>query len=203
MLSGDVVAVLAHPPLPLWSQTAEDRAIGIALFGYNISYMPAGNQLRPWGTCHPDAVLLHYQRDPGLLQRRYDRAVAGANICGEGWQREHVCGMIDQGKTGTLKCHEQGHVIESVLYADLGRHKLATGYTGPCSEGPSALTTEPNGCAYSGTPTVKTVLEKACVGSAQCVMHNDLRLLGLRDPCPGQFKRILVVVECGAPGRKQ
>ena len=156
MLSGDVVAVLARPPLPLWHQTAEDRAVGVALFGYNVSYIPAGNDLRPWGTCHPDAVLLHYQRDPGLLRRRYHRAVVGTNICGEGWKPEQICAMVDQGKTETLKCEQNGHVINKVLYADLGQHRLATGYTGPCSEGPSALATEPQ-CAYSAKPTLQSV----------------------------------------------
>ena len=202
MVSGDVAAIIARPPLPRWHQTAEDRAIGVALFGYNVSYLSAGHDLRPWGTCHPDAVLLHYQRDPGLLRRRYDRAVAGTNICGEGWQPSQVCAMIDQAKTETLECSERGHQISRILYADLGRHRLAMGYTGPCSEGPSALTTEPT-CSYSGTPTVMSVLEKACVGSAQCIVHHDLHALGLRDPCPGQFKRILVVIECAAPRRNR
>lgn len=115
MLSGDLVHALAHPPLPRWHQTAEDRAVGVALFGYNVTYMSAGHLIRPWGACHPDAVMLHYQRDPGLLRRRYSRAIAGANICGEGWSSRQACVMVDQGKQEKISC-KKGQRIRKVRW---------------------------------------------------------------------------------------
>jgi hypothetical protein len=123
MLSGDVVAALANPLLPRWHQTAEDRGVGVALFGYNVTYLSAGNYIKPWGTCHPDAVMLHYQRDPGLMQRRYSRSVAGANICGEGWAANQICVMIDQGKTGTIHCKAgfKIHKVSLDLHFTFGR----------------------------------------------------------------------------------
>jgi hypothetical protein len=81
------------------------------------------------------------------------------------------------------------------MYADVGKHALATGYTGPCSEGPSAMLPEAK-CVYTGSPTLLSILETKCVGQARCTIRHDLRKLNLTDPCPGQFKRILAGVEC-------
>ena len=196
LMSGDLISALAYPPLPRLEQTAEDRGVGIALFGFNISYISATGKFKPWGDCDRDALLMHYQRDPGLLERRFARAKAGANICGAGWAKHQRCALTEQNKHVALDCGNGDAVIRSVMYADLGKHALATGYTGPCSEGPDALVPEPK-CVYNGTPTIKEILERECVGKNKCNVKNDIKKLGVQDPCPGQFKRILAAVECG------
>eukprot|EP00038_Savillea_parva_P013156 m.209263 g.209263 ORF g.209263 m.209263 type:complete len:450 (-) comp24509_c0_seq1:37-1386(-) len=194
LLTGDVVRLLAHPPMPVWDQTAEDRAVGIALFGYNITYQKAETAFKPWGQCHKDAVLLHYQRDPQLIRRRFERAVKGENICGEGWPKNQVCVMIEQKKHDNISCPE-GTTIEKVLYADLGKHGLSNGYKGPCSEGMSAMHADPS-CTYSGVPSMASIIESRCKGQEICTLHHDLRSFNISDPCPRTFKRLLTAVQC-------
>lgn len=195
IVSFDVVILLGFPVLPRWHQTAEDRAVGVALFGYNITYISSNRFFRPWGTCDSKAVMLHYQRDTGLMQRRFERATRGADICGEGWAHNVNCTMVDQGKTGTLRCPQKNMTISRVIYADVGQHKLSMGYDGPCSEGPSALAPESE-CVYKGTPTMVSVIAEICLGKHECYFKNDLKRLKVTDPCPGRFKRILTAVEC-------
>lgn len=194
LMSSDVVLSLAYPPLPIIPQTAEDRGVGIQLFGYNVTYMSAAGIFRPWGNCIESALLLHYQRDPSLMTRRFNRAIAGKNICGEGFQAHQKCIMTDQKENAVIDCNTQGK-ISKILYADLGKHALATGYTGPCSEGPSALLPDTS-CSYNGTPSMKTIVETACLGKTNCELKNDVKQLIKSDPCPGQYKRLLIAVEC-------
>ena len=71
----DVVQIFADPPVPLYYQRAEDRRVGIVLLGYNVTYVSA-NKFHPWGHCYPDAILIHYMRNPSQLKRYYARAVS-------------------------------------------------------------------------------------------------------------------------------
>jgi hypothetical protein len=134
LVSHDVASAIAYPPLPLDIQSAEDRGIGVQLFGLNVSYIPSNEKFRPWGHCSPHAVLLHYQRDPGLLRRRYERAIAGTNICGEGWEKNHHCALVNQYDHLEFKC-AKGLTIQSITFASIGKHWVGTGYEGACEEG--------------------------------------------------------------------
>ena len=199
ILSNDVARAIAYPPLPVDVETAEDRGVGMQLFGMDISYIPSMNKLRPWGNCIPDALLLHYQRDPGLLRRRYERAMANANICGEGWEKGHICKLVDQYAVLSFEC-PKGQTIASITWAGLGKHWIGTGYLGACEEGPSALEHNQQ-CFYNGTPTVTSIVEEACLGKSRCKVLNDVRTktrghLAVSDPCKGQYKRILAAARC-------
>eukprot|EP00039_Didymoeca_costata_P007888 m.104884 g.104884 ORF g.104884 m.104884 type:complete len:482 (+) comp13862_c1_seq2:283-1728(+) len=199
MLSFDVARAIAYPPLPIWIQTAEDRGIGMQLFGFNITYMSDRGSIRPWGHCSADALLLHYQRDAGLLRRRYERARAGNNICGEGWKEDDLCYLVEQHETVRMKC-ARSQKISTIVFAGLGKHWVGTGYKGPCEEGPSALQNNPS-CFYNETPSIKSIVEAKCLGKNSCELVNDLRktsdsYLPIKDPCKGQFKRMLVAAKC-------
>lgn len=219
MVSSDVAQALGNPPLPLVYQTAEDRATGIALFGSNITYEPANSVFRPWGSCISHAVLLHYQRDPGLLRRRYERARTGDNICGEGWDKNTLCELVEAKEQSKLTCPVGKKIIE-VLYAGVGKYWVGTGYTGGCTEGPSALEPPlavPGGdgfirsksgkvigeewCVYNSTPSIKSLVEKSCLGKSNCMISHDIKAFGtdkvkLSDPCRGSYKRMLLSVRC-------
>ena len=88
------------------------------------------------------------------------------------------------------------------MFAGLGKHWVGTGYVGPCEEGPTALVPNP-ACFYNGTPSVQSLVERACLGKAECKLLNDVRKftkgrLPVKDPCRGQYKRLLVAVECSS-----
>ena len=104
ILSHDLAKGIAYPPLPVVVQSAEDRGIGMQLYGRNVSYVSDKGMLRPWGHCSEGALLLHYQRDHGMLRRRYDRAIKGINICGEGWKSNQKCQLVDQYGSMEFKC---------------------------------------------------------------------------------------------------
>ena len=134
-----------------------------------------------------------------LLQRRYERVMANANICGEGWEKGHICKLVDQYAVLSFEC-PKGQTIASITWAGLGKHWIGTGYLGACEEGPSALEHNQQ-CFYNGTPTVTSIVEEACLGKSRCKVLNDVRTktrghLAASDPCKGQYKRILAAARC-------
>lgn len=77
------------------------RHVGVALFGYNVTQKD-DFRFSPWGECDEDTILLHYQRHPEILKRRFRRAVAEISICGVPL------------KGAIVKALEQGRVVYSI-----------------------------------------------------------------------------------------
>jgi len=195
MLTPDVVSFLGSPGLPMLFHRVEDRGVGVMLNGFNVTYRKGEKEFQPWGKCFDESLWIHhFQKDPELMKRRYQRAAAGKSICGEGFGENEVCAMAEQGKPLKLKCKDKNTVIKEVTFASYGKH--LTSAPGPCAEGPSALVTDPT-CHYEKS---KEIVEKACLGERECnSIINSVKDLGNIDPCPGVHweKRIVATVRCG------
>eukprot|EP00040_Diaphanoeca_grandis_P022614 m.121927 g.121927 ORF g.121927 m.121927 type:complete len:462 (+) comp28890_c0_seq1:385-1770(+) len=194
MITPDVVKFLGNPGLPMLFHRVEDRGVGVMLNGFNVTYRKGEEEFQPWGKCFDSSLWIHhFQKDPLLMKRRYERAAAGKSICGEGFTGGVVCGMADQGKNLNLKCKNAGEVIKHIEFASYGLH--TTSAPGPCAEGPDALTMDES-CHY---PKSKEIVENACLGKHECLIKNTVEDLGV-DPCPGKGahwdKRFVATVRC-------
>ena len=189
VLSSDVAAAVAYPRLEPQHFDAEDRGIGMALYGYNITYLDDHQTFRPWGHCIPQLSVLHYQRMPELLTRRYKRAVAGKNICGDRFQPNEKCEKARSGKNATWTC-PAGKTVTKVLGATYGR-VYSSGGSGSCDEGPEGL--EP--LKWCHAESSMAVVEQACLGKATCTVLASNKVFGI-DPCKGETKQILAAVRC-------
>ena len=84
MITPDVVRYLGNPGLPVMFHRVEDRGVGIMLDGYNVTYLKGEREFQPWGQCFENSLWIHhFQKEPALMLRRYQRAVEGKSICGE------------------------------------------------------------------------------------------------------------------------
>ena len=51
----------------------------------SLFHLQGRQEFQPWGNCFDNSLWIHhFQKDPALMQRRYERAAAGKSICGEG-----------------------------------------------------------------------------------------------------------------------
>lgn len=51
----------------------------------SLYHLQGRQEFQPWGNCFDNSLWIHhFQKDPALMQRRYERAAAGKSICGEG-----------------------------------------------------------------------------------------------------------------------
>ena len=168
------------------------------LFGMNISYIPSINKLR---NCIPDALLLHYQRDPGLLRRRVGTSGPWPTIifAAKGGRK----GTFASSSTN-MPCSASASSVQRARRLRASREQdwgnIGTGYLGACKEGLSALEHNQQ-CFYNGTPTVTSIVEEACLGKSACKVLNDVRTktrghLAVSNPCKGQCKRILAAARC-------
>lgn len=190
VLSRDVARAVAEPRLAPHFVADEDRAIGIALFGFNITYLDDYTTFRPWGNCIPDAILLHYQRMPELIERRWRRAIAGRNICGEPFGHDEICTKARQGHQATWKC-SPGKKITAVMGATFGR-VYSSGAGGSCGEGAEGLEPLP----WCHAPNTAAVVRTLCIGKTSCSIAATNEVFG-GDPCKGETKHLLAAVKCG------
>lgn len=190
VLSRDVARAVGESPLAPQFFEDEDRAVGIALFGFNITYLDDETSFRPWGHCIPEAILLHYQRMPELLERRWRRAVAGQNICGVPFTKSEVCTKARQGHNATWECRH-GKKITAILGATYGR-VYSSGTEGSCGEGVEGL--EP--LTWCHAPNSIEIMKRECLGKVSCSVAAENRVFGV-DPCKGETKHLLAAVRCG------
>ena len=163
------------------------------LYGFNVSYVDALN-FHPWGHCEPGSILVHYNRSPNLMKRRADRAARGEEICGPGFKPSEACARIVQLKRGRLECSQAGTVVKALLkasYGMLGQGQEHGRYP-YCLEGTDSVEVEP-----ACTVDVTTLVEKHCLGKAACELDVSASFGFPKDPCPGKFKHLQVVAECG------
>ena len=53
--------------------------------------------------------------------------------CPQGFPKNQICNMAEQGKNLELKCKTPGELIKKVVFASYGKH--LTSAPGPCKEG--------------------------------------------------------------------
>eukprot|EP00039_Didymoeca_costata_P018383 m.333221 g.333221 ORF g.333221 m.333221 type:complete len:444 (-) comp17101_c0_seq1:1098-2429(-) len=188
ILSFDVANAIANPKVPLQGHDAEDVHIGVSLFGYNLTEKE-DFRIKPWGSCDNDTFLIHYQRQPEILIRRWKRAVAQQSICGEPFKYGEVCNKAEPEKEATWDCPE-GTTIQSVIGATYGR-VYGSGSSGSCSEGIEGL--EP--LLWCHAPNSVQVMEEKCLHQQSCTVRADIKTFG-NDPCKGERKHFLGAVRC-------
>eukprot|EP00041_Stephanoeca_diplocostata_P017251 m.343931 g.343931 ORF g.343931 m.343931 type:complete len:472 (-) comp20639_c0_seq2:749-2164(-) len=163
LVTPDVAKYIGNPGLPMLFHRVEDRGIGTMLYGFNLTVVNAEKAFQPWGNCYEESIWIHhFQKDPALMRRRYERARDGKNICGEGWAPDVRCAMAEQGKHLELTC-PAGTAIAKVLFASYGRHM--TSAPGPCAEGPSGWWPS----LVLGVPLTLSPRLSMCVHMCDCV----------------------------------
>lgn len=190
ILSFDVATAVAFPVVEHQWHEAEDRHVGISLFGYNITQFD-DKRFAPWGTCRADTFLIHYQRQPEMLHRRYRRVVLKKSMCGEPFKANEICNKADPGKSGTWQCPDESQKIVAVIGATYGR-VYSSGKGGSCSEGLEGL--EP--LKWCHAPNSAPVVEDACLGKNSCTLKADVKTFKA-DPCKGERKHLIAAMRCG------
>jgi hypothetical protein len=189
-MSFDVAKAVGYPIVELQWHEAEDQHVGIALFGYNITQLE-DPRFSPWGDCHDDTFLLHYQRHPEILRRRMRRVLAGQSMCGVPFkQHTEVCNKAEPNKEATWACPD-GKTMTSVIGATYGR-VYSSGSSGSCAEGAEGL--EP--LLWCHAPNSKEIVETACLGKTKCTLKADHKQFGA-DPCKGERKHLVAAMTCG------
>ena len=190
ILSYDVAKAVAYPVVPFQWHEAEDRHVGIALFGFNITQMD-DHRFSPWGSCDDTTFLLHYQRHPEMLKRRFRRVASKKSMCGVPFKLDtEVCNKADPNKAATWTCPGDLKVV-SVIGATFGR-VYSSGKAGSCSEGAEGL--EP--LEWCHAPASKQVVEAACIGKHSCELKAEGKLFG-PDPCKRERKHLIAALKCG------
>jgi hypothetical protein len=186
----DVARVFGYPALPLEHHKNEDRRVGVVLFGYNISYINAP-RFYPWGHCADDAIMIHYNRRPELLQRRYQRILKGESVCGSQFPSNQQCLRSKDRGNARFEC-PKGTTIQTILNASYSRQLPDQDHARYpwCQEGFEGIEIDPD-CSVDA---IKIVEEK-CVGKAECEFVISGNLFG-GDPCPRMQKHFQGVVEC-------
>lgn len=64
------------------------------LVGNVVHAIRGQSEFQSYGKCTEDSVLLHYQRHPALMKRRFDRALRNKSICGNGFTVGEICVRI-------------------------------------------------------------------------------------------------------------
>jgi len=187
-VSFDVAKAIAYPVVPLLYHEAEDQHVGVALFGYNVTQKD-DRRFSPWGECDEETILLHYQRHPEILKRRFRRAVAKISICGVQLKDDEICQKADPNKVATWMCPE-GTKITDVLGATYGR-VYSSGKAGSCSEGVEGM--EP--LEWCHAPNTAKVIGDKCIGQNSCELKAEHKQFG-KDPCKGERKHLVAVFRC-------
>jgi hypothetical protein len=189
ILSFDVAKAVAFPVVEHQWHEAEDRHVGISLFGYNITQFD-DNRFAPWGTCTDSTFLIHYQRQPEMLERRHRRVIAKQSMCGVQFKSDEICVKAAPGKEMIWKCPASQKVI-AVIGATFGR-VYSSGKGGSCGEGLEGL--EP--LKWCHAPNSQSVVEGLCIGKNSCKVKADVKTFKV-DPCKGERKHLIAAMRCG------
>lgn len=192
MITMDVARLFGYPPLPLEHHKNEDRRIGVVLFGFNISYVDAP-RFYPWGHCQADAIMIHYNRRPQMVHRRYERVLKGESVCGKQFSVDQPCSRAAERGTAQFEC-PKGKRIEKILNATYSRQLAEQDHARYpwCMEGFEGIEIDPE-CAVDVTPHVN----KHCMGKPDCKLSISQKTFLLsQDPCPRKAKHFQGVVQC-------
>ena len=129
------------------------------------------------------------------MKRRTARAAQGKDICGPGMEPNQACARVIQLKGGSLECKQAGTVMKKILTASYGMVAQGQehGRYPYCLEGADSVEVDP-----SCTVDVSDLVGKQCLGKQKCDVQARESFGLPPDPCPGKFKHLQIVVECGA-----
>lgn len=194
LVSRDVAEAIGRPAIVAPRGLTEDKFLGIALaYAAVTSPVSAQSRVQPLGKCTEDVLVLHYQRHPAMMRRRYERAVRGDNVCGKGFPAGMVCVRAAAHKVAEVRC-PTGTAVARVVhaaYAKVDKRELVYPY---CKEDAAAVV-DLSDCKHVDSVAVA---ERLCLGQQQCQIAATPAQFG-SDPCRGS-KHFYALFECVPPG---
>lgn len=165
IVSVDIAWAIAAPAARIPPEISEDRFLGIALHYVEVSSpIRAQGEIQPLAKCVPEVLVLHYQRHPALMRRRYERALKSQDVCGEGFRPTEICVRSHGRGKAEVRCPE-GTKIAAVRAASFAAVDKREGPNFPwCLEGPSGVV-DHSTCRSNRS---RAVAERSCVGQTSC-----------------------------------